>query len=883
MGSRSRSRGFDPVNDPIALFRSPPLIPNSTPGTDPLRQRRLGNSDNPDGESDGMDETVFQNAFRQAMDDAVAYIDEYIGPQRAEALNLYNGLALGNEKDGLSKIVMREVHDAVEQIVPTLLRLFGGTGTPVEFIPANKDSVDQAKQISAYINQIFVQDNQGYTIIQNIVRDALIQKLGIVKWGWVNDHKVTHYHETGLYAAQVQILQDDPEVEIDRIKLIEELRVDSPEDQQVQDLLHLGSQDPASLIRSLGTGVNPHEQPQPQPQQGAQPQMTGLMAAGQQPQQDAQSQNQALPAPIQPISPSMPPQAPQEPTYEVWYRHIEKTGRPVIDCLPPEEYFINRDARDANRSDGYLLQGHRRIMTISDVLEMHSEFDLDDILPYAGTNTFSMNLEQQARNPVYNSGMSSYDSPDPSLRRVLFVEAYMKLDSDGDGIAELHRIHAIGDTYQILSSEMVDEAPFATYCAQPVAHMVFGGSVTDQVKDLQRIKSAIMRGIADSLAMAIHPRTVFAENDANADDIEDTAVGANIRVKKDINSVRELVKPFIGDAALQVVNYFDAVRAKRTGLTDASMGLSPDQLQSSTESAVQMTISGSQERIEMYARNLAETLMVRMFAGLARMIRENQDAPRTVELNGDWVALDPRAWVGDLQTRPAVLMGRGTDSQKMAGLLLIAQKQEMIIQQLGPFNPLCGIDRLRETYAQIIQLHGFKDADKFIAPVTPAAQQQLAQLLQQKQAHPQGPELLARAEVDQIHANITERQSKLQLEYQKAIWENERQRERNYLDAITKLYQTEAQYGREPNTAVLSALLDHEVSMAEIQSKHIQGMNSNVLNATADQNAALHGNALQARSQQQVGQTSAVAKALAQVHQNQLQAQPAPGPEDEQE
>jgi len=86
------------------------------------------------------------------------------------------------------------------------------------------------------------------------------------------------------------------------------------------------------------------------------------------------------------------------------------------------------------------------------------------------------------------------------------MKVYLRIDKDGDGIAELRCIHAIGDTCYILKDEVVDHAPFALFCPDPEPHTVFGHSIADVTMDLQRIKSHVLRATLDSLAQSDLPK-----------------------------------------------------------------------------------------------------------------------------------------------------------------------------------------------------------------------------------------------------------------------------------------------------------------------------------------------------------------------------------------
>ncbi|MBR2818215.1 MAG: hypothetical protein IKE60_26370 [Reyranella sp.] len=523
--------------------------------------------------------------------------------------------------------------------------------------------------------------------------------------------------------------------------------------------------------------------------------------------------------------PEMQGQAPiSVPTFDVRIRREIPKNQLVVECIPPEEWLINRDARDANDERGYTFQAHRSIKTVSEIVAMG--YDESEIIEnMGGSSLLENNLEQIARNPAVSGGMGYLNTPDETMHRCLFLEAYMRVDRDGDGFAELRKIHAIGTNYHVLHDEVVDEAPFAVFCPDPEPHMVIGNCIADQTMDLQRIKSSMVRSTLDSAASSIHPRTVILEGKVNADDALNTEQGAVIRARE-AGAVQELTKPFLGPQMLSLLAYVDEIKAKRTGISAASQGLNPEILQSTTQAAVSATVSGAQERIEMYARIFAETALRRMFRGIAKTLRENQDQERIVKLRGKWVAVDPRSWIGELECIPNVSMGRGTDQEKLQFLAKVLEKQELIIEKLGPVNPIAGIDRYRETLAQIITLAGFKDATKYIGTVTPEFMQQM-----QQPKPPQPADILAQAEMMKVQADIQLKLMKFHQEAYEAAMADQREREKTYMDTMAKLAATDAQYDLNPNQALIDSLLQHEAQLAEIQSVHTAQLQKNLLQA----------------------------------------------------
>ena len=427
---------------------------------------------------------------------------------------------------------------------------------------------------------------------------------------------------------------------------------------------------------------------------------------------------------LQPVDPALQAQADQQmaaqgmapqplpPTrlYDMRVKRVRSRDRVKVECIPVEEFLVSRVARETHNAP---LVAHRAIKTVSDLVAMGYAYD--EIVEHAGQgDTFVLNYEAQARNPAINDFLQSPDINDPSAQKCVYTEAYVRIDKDGDGIAELRRVCMIGG--HSLYDEIVRDVNMAVICPDPEPHMVIGSSVADQVMDLQLIKSTIARNVMDSLAQSIHPRTAIVEGQVNVDDVLNVETGAIVRMRAP-GMVQPLDTPFVGQQALPVLAWLDEVKAKRTGVIPASAGLDPDALQSTTRSAVDAAVMGAQERTEMMARLFAEQGIKPMMRGILRLMCENMDRPRMMRLRGKWVQIDPRSWDADMDCLVRVALGRGTEQSKMEALAGIAQKQEAVIMTAGADNPLVDLSNLRNTYARMTELAGYKDVSAFWKPV----------------------------------------------------------------------------------------------------------------------------------------------------------------------
>lgn len=496
-----------------------------------------------------------------------------------------------------------------------------------------------------------------------------------------------------------------------------------------------------------------------------------------------------------PLSPMQTQEAPQ--LHDVVVRRNTETGRIIVNSIPPEEFLIDRRARSVDEAS---VVAHRRYMTVSELVELG--YDFHEMLDLAGDeDNFDNNLEYQTRNP---SAMYS-ESADrgESNRTVLYTEAFIKVDYDNDGVSELRRFCCAGDKHKVLYHHPVNSIPFIIFSPYPEPHRWVGQSVADVIMDVQLIKSMVLRNMLDSLGKAIHPDTAVVEGQANMHDVTSNAVGKIIRMRAP-GVVQELKKDFTGREAFPMLDYLDQLKEDRTGMSKASMGLNPDALQSSTKAAVSATVSASQAQIELVCRNFAEMGMKPLFRKILKLLTKHHDKARMVRLRNTWVPVDPRSWDANMDVSVNVALGLGTTEERMTMLATVAGKQEAILQQLGPENPLVNYQQYHATLAKMTELSGFKDVGTFWTD--PATYQPPPP----KEPKPSPDEIFVTAQADKISADIELDKQKFSMDQEKMIRDDDLARDKLDAEIEMKKKQIESQYATTLENTQLRGMLDRD-------------------------------------------------------------------------
>jgi hypothetical protein len=487
--------------------------------------------------------------------------------------------------------------------------------------------------------------------------------------------------------------------------------------------------------------------------------------------------------------------------FDVEVKRTIEEGKICVEGVPPEEFLIDRNARDIESA---AFVGHRKMATVAELLEMG--YDEDLIMENISTTDFEYNDEYLRRRPTTTTMGSLNESHNPAMQRALYVEGYMRVDYDGDGIPELRKVCCLGEGYSIVNNEPADLVGFADFPCDPEPHTspLEANSVFDYTKDLQEIKSDILRNTLDSLAQSIHPRTAVVEGQVNMDDVLNNETGAIIRMRAP-GMVMPLSQPFVGQAAFPMLEYMDSIKEERTGMSRASMGLNADALQSTTKAAVNATVSANQMRIELTTRILAEG-MKKLFKLILQLSVKHQDKPRMVRMRNEWVQVDPRSWDATMDVAINVGMGTGDTEQKMQMLGMISGKQEQALMQMGPMNPLVTPGQYANTLRKMVELAGFKDASQFFNAIP--ADYQPPQATEPPKPSPE--EMLAQVQVQSIQADIQKKAAQLDLDRQKMMMDDDRERDKMDTDKFIKLRELELKYGAVINEQQLNVQIERD-------------------------------------------------------------------------
>jgi hypothetical protein len=421
----------------------------------------------------------------------------------------------------------------------------------------------------------------------------------------------------------------------------------------------------------------------------------------------------------------------QEPLHNVVIKRRSTNGKIKIENVPPDEFLI---ARESKTIQDARFVCHRVRKSLSDLREMYPDYDFDPALLGAGGDDMdNFSAERLARyafddSAQYESGWGSSSETEEALREYWLHESFLKTDFNGDGIAELRKVCTVGK--EIIANEEIDEIPFVSITPVKIPHKFFGLSIADLVMDLQLIKSTLIRNLMDNMYNQNFGRYAVLEGQANLDDLLTQRPGGIVRVKSP-NAITPLATPPLEAHSFQMLEYLDSVREGRAGVSKYSQGLNDKALTShTTATAVNAVMTGAQSRIELVARNFAETGVKELMNRIYALLLKNQDKERVVMLRNEWVPVRPDMWNDKMDCTVSVALGHGSKDQQMAHL---SQMIQFASQAMQGGLPIVTEQNMYNLGQALIKAMGYQNTDDFLTPPQPkkegpSAKEQMAQM-----------------------------------------------------------------------------------------------------------------------------------------------------------
>ena len=553
--------------------------------------------------------------------------------QQANALDYYYGdKSIIDTEDGESSIITREVLETVERELGRQLKVFASGDKTVQFDPVGEEDVEQAQQETDAINYVFTKENNGFKILHDWIKSALLEKNGYVKV-FINEEEE---YETETYSN----LND---MELEYVMSQEGVEGIEHDEQQIVDEVS-------------GQLVTLHD-------------------------------------------------------IKIRTKSTKKQVKVIV--VPNEEIGVSRSHNELSVKDAPFVYHKPSSMTVSDLIEAGFNKDIVTMLP---SRTDRENTLSNARQTDAGNYQQFNEEADDSMREVEVYECYIRMDYDGDGVAELRKITISGN--EVLENEECDFIPFAVISPIPMPHQHTGISYADLVMPLQAVKTVLLQQMLTNVYMTNSPEREIVEGQVNIDDLLTIKSGSLKRVKV-AGSIRDLAVPFTAAASMPILDIIDGMIESRVGRTQP---LDPNVLAQSTAGAFAMGTEQDNQLSEKVARTFAETGIRDMYLMIHELMIKHYDSERTIELRGKYVQVDPTEW--KKRANMSVVVGLGTSNRdKEIGQMMqvVADQKEHLLQG----SPLVTLQNIYNAYSDLADIAGIK-GHYYTDPSSPEAQQAAA-------------------------------------------------------------------------------------------------------------------------------------------------------------
>lgn len=599
-----------------------------------------------------IDDSQILNIVRQDEENAQAYYDSYLLPKIMERIDLHNAddsyyAELMPDLHKKSKFKSTDVADTIEWIMPSMMRIFYGSQEVLTATGRTAEDEHKAKIHQKLANWQLDRKNDGFMLFYKWCKSALISGLAAVKLTWKRDYDTENYEEV-ISVEQMELLQQDPNIEIKSIEEVETLDVES------------------------------------------------------------------------------------QPTYmyKVKYNQkLVKANEPEISLLPHDEFLFDPEA---TTQDNMTYAIHKRDVTADYLRRKGKEGVYDNIEEAIQTVDRDVGTIEQKQNPAQDG---SYDNDADEARKKLTIkEYYGKIDVNDDGLLEDVIVTYAGNYILLVQENTFEEIPFAILAPILEPFEVAGKSFADLIGQIQNLKTLLGKEMAYNIAQSNNGRMFLNEDFVNIKDFLNNK--KVIRTKGQV-PLRDIANPVpyeqIHEATMPFLEYLDATKENRTGITRYNQGLSTDTL-NKTATGINLIMQASSQRIELIARIFAETGFKRLFRMLIESNMKFIDQKQIIRLTNEELEINPDDLDGQFDLVVNSGMGISDKQEQVNNLQQMLQITSEVLLPMGVATPGHVYNIVKNLYEQM----GFKNVDDFLMNPQQQQQMRMQQQMQGGQPQPQG-------------------------------------------------------------------------------------------------------------------------------------------------
>ena len=464
--------------------------------------------------------------------------------------------------------------------------------------------------------------------------------------------------------------------------------------------------------------------------------------------------------------------------FNVSFRVTRGKQRIRIDKIPTESFIVSRYTDEIEEAE---IVGDDEILTRGELLSQGYSKKLINRLTHIGAEN-DLNKQSDLKSIRFHDEDGEADDTDGNdisdwaSEEILVHNRYVKLDYDGDGVAERRFFRYSGQ--EVLDNEPFNHVPYAVLSSILMPNRLIGRSRAELVMETQRAKSVMLRGAADNTYMVNNPR-IGANENVDIDALLDVELNGVVQTKGNSNpgeSIFPIEIPFIADKTLLMLNYLDQQRANRTGALTSSQGLNSDSLNQETATRFQGIEASGDKKIKLIARVFAETGIRKLYEGVAWMAQRHQNTEVEIIVTGEELKVNPSSWRHKQHVTSEVGLAISDNEESLQALNAILQDQLMLMQAGSSLVDASKVYNTRQRLTKAVGIGDVRDfynnpeqPEELLMRENELLKQQVELLMSQQQQNP-----LAEVALIEAQAKQQKTQADAQLDIAKLL-EDQRQ------------------------------------------------------------------------------------------------------------
>ena len=386
------------------------------------------------------------------------------------------------------------------------------------------------------------------------------------------------------------------------------------------------------------------------------------------------------------------------------------TSQVSIESLAPEEFLIEPQAKSLDEVN---FVAHRTRKTLTELREMgYSE----ELLSEIGSDHEDVEVETDPEvlarfESIGASRGSDSKGYQDQVRDIMVYECYVMLDKEGTGIAYLYKVCKAGNV--ILECTEVDRKPFIVFTPLPIPHAFYGSNFASKVIATQNARTILTRSILDHAVITNNPRYMVVKGGlTNPRELIDNRVGGLVNVSRP-DAISPMPQAPLNPFIFQTLQMLDEDKEDTTGVSKLSQGLNKDAISKQNSAAmVEQLATMSQQRQKIIARNFANQFLKPLFHEVYRLVVENEQYEKVVDIAGNFVEIDPTNWKEKRDVMVELKLGYGEQERDAAKFMQL----HSLFSQDPNLQPMYQLPNRYAMMKEALQKQGILNVEEFLTP-----------------------------------------------------------------------------------------------------------------------------------------------------------------------